>query len=40
MDGREGIPSDLAERQANLWPTSQTVQSTPFTLCIGQSYRI
>ena len=35
MDGREGIPSDFTERQANFRPTSQTVQSTAFTLCIG-----
>jgi len=34
MDGREAAPSDLATRQTNEQPTTEAVQSTPFTLCL------
>ena len=34
MDGREPTPSDYTSRLANLQPTTEAVQSTPFTLCI------
>ena len=32
MDGREAIPSDQTSRLANLQPTTESVQSTPFTM--------
>lgn len=34
MDGREAEPSDLTTRQTNQQPTTEAVQSTPFTLCL------
>ncbi len=34
MDGREAIPSDQTSRLANLQPTTESVQSTPFTMVI------
>ena len=32
MDGREPFPSDHASRLENLQPTTESVQSTPFTM--------
>lgn len=32
MDGREPIPSDQTSRLANKQPTTESVQSTPFTM--------
>ena len=34
IDGREAAPSDLATRRTNEQPTTEAVQSTPFTLCL------
>ena len=34
IDGREAAPSDLSTRQTNEQPTTEAVQSTPFTLCL------
>ena len=34
MDGREPMPSDYASRLENLQPTTESVQSTPFTMVI------
>ena len=34
IDGREAAPSDLTTRQTNKQPTTEAVQSTPFTLCL------
>ena len=34
MDGREAIPSDYTSRLANLQATTESVQSTPFTMVI------
>ena len=37
MDGREPMPSDYASRLENLQPTTESVQSTPFTMVIFTS---